>query len=287
MKFQTRIGLRVMLAMSLMGLAINSAHAQYFSNHDGYTNDGNYRVQIELSPYLWLPATSGHIGFSRAAVANHISGDFSSGVPTIGDLASTLHFSFMGAGLVRYGPYSGELDLQYVYGSQSNDLPSGPRGGSNRIYASVSYVRVAPGIGYEVYTGNVDGVPVSVDVRVGFAYFVHSEKLKGEEDLTGQVTGSGDFVQPWFGGRLDIIPAPQWRIELGALAQGLGVSGGSWGWGASLIGAYAFSDLFSADAGFRALGTDRNGGNLNTKAASNRTLSVTAYGPVFGVTLRF
>jgi hypothetical protein len=286
MTFRKTVSLCAM-ALCLFAFAGRPAQAQYFSNHDGFTDSGGYRTQVELSPYLWLPATSGHIGFARQAVASRISGNFSSGVPSIADLASTLHFSFMGAGLVRYGPYSGELDLQYVSGSQSSDLPTGPLGGHNRINVSISYFRIAPGLGYMVYSGDLLGIPVSADARVGFAYFTHSETLKGEEDLSGEVKTDGDFVQPWIGGRLDFVPGPHWRIELSALAQGLGVSGGSWGWGASLIGSYAFNSWFSADAGFRALATDRESGNLNLPQSSNRTIDVTAYGPVLGATIRF
>lgn len=268
------------IALCLACSASKPARAQYFSNQDGYTDNGAYRVQVELSPYLWLPASSGKIGFARQAVASHISGNFSTSVPSISSLASTLHFSSMGAGLLRYGPYSAELDLQYINASQSKTLLTTANGAVLRVNAKVSYVRIAPGFGYRVFTGNIHGVPVSADARIGFAYFTHSQTLKGEGSLTGEVSNDGDFIQPWLGGRVDIILTPRWRIEVGALTQGLGVSGGSWGWGASLIGSYAFSDWFAANAGFRALSADRT-------QASNRSLSLTAYGPVLGVSLRF
>jgi len=89
------------------------------------------------------------------------------------------------------------------------------------------------------------------------------------------------------GGRVDIVLAPSWRIEVSALAQGLGVSGGSWGWGASIIGSYAFNDWFAADAGFRALATDRTSGNRDNPDASERSLSLTGYRPVVGASFRF
>jgi hypothetical protein len=275
------------IALCLACLASKPARAQYFSNQDGYTDNGAYRVQVELSPYLWLPATSGKIGFARQAVANHISGNFSSSVPSISSLASTLHFSFMGASLLRYGPYSAEMDLQYINASQSKTLLTTASGAVLRVNAKASYVRIAPGVGYQVFTGDIHGVPVSADARAGFAYFTHSQTLKGEGSLTGEVSDDGDFIQPWLGGRVDIILAPRWRIEIGALTQGLGVSGGSWGWGTSVIGSYAFSDRFAADAGFRALSTDRTQGSRDTPGASNRSLSITAYGPVLGVSFRF
>jgi hypothetical protein len=149
--------------LALAGLASGPARAQLFSNKDGYSADGTYRVQVELSPYVWLPATTGSVGFASAAVANRISGNFSTSVPSASELADSLHAAFMGAGLVRYGPYSGEIDIQYVDASQSKTVFTGPNGTVLRINASSSLVRVAPGIGYQVYSGEVSGIPVSAD----------------------------------------------------------------------------------------------------------------------------
>jgi hypothetical protein len=179
------------------------------------------------------------------------------------------------------------LDLQYIDGSQSKTLLTAPSGALLRVNAKISYVRVAPGIGYRVFRGNVYGVPVSADARAGFAYFTHTQTLKGEGSLTGEVSNDGDFIQPWLGGRVDIVPAPRWRIEIGALGQGLGVDGGSWGWGASIIGSYAFNRWGAVDAGFRALSTDRTQGSRGTPDADKRSLSITAYGPIIGVSFRF
>ncbi len=262
------------------------AHAQYFSDHDGYSDSGVSRVQLELSPYLWLPAVSGHIGFAHNEVSNRIPADFGTGVPSINQLASSLHFSFMGAGLLRYGPYSGEVDLQYVSASAGKTLYTGPRGGEYRVGLNTSYVRVAPGFGYQVYSGDVLSIPTSVDARVGFAYFEHWENLNGEDKLSGRVGGNGSFIQPWFGTRIDFVPSPRWRIELAALAQGLGVDGGSWGWGASAMLSYAVSDWFDVNAGYRALNTEREHGNRDTPGSDDRSLELTAYGPVVGVSFR-
>jgi hypothetical protein len=41
--------------LGLAGLVSGPVTAQFFSNKDGYTADGTYRVQVELSPYVWLP----------------------------------------------------------------------------------------------------------------------------------------------------------------------------------------------------------------------------------------
>jgi outer membrane protein OmpA-like peptidoglycan-associated protein len=275
------------LSMAALCLAIRPAHAQYFTNHDGYTDAGQYRVQVELSPYLWLPATSGSIGFARKAVSDRISGDFSTSIPSVNALASSLHFSFMGADLLRYGPYSVETDLQYVSAFDSKTLSTTPDGALNRLHVDASYVRIAPGLGYQVYSGDVFNIPTSVDARAGFAYFENWKKLQGESNLVGEVGDSGSFIQPWLGTRIDFIPAPSWRIELAAMVQGMGVDNGSWGWGASAIVSYAVTSWFDIDAGYRALNTERNQGNRDTPDAAKRSLDLTAYGPVIGMSFRF
>lgn len=276
----------VFMLVGLAAITAQPARAQYFSDHDGFTDSGQSRVQLELSPYLWLPASSGSIGFSRQAVSNHISGDFGSAVPSLSSLASSLHFSFMGAGLLRYGPYSGEVDLQYVSAFGSKTLFTTPGGGLGRVRLNASYVRVAPGLGYQIYSGDVFGMPTSVDARVGFAYFEHWENLNGEGILTGRVGSSSNFIQPWLGTRIDFVPAPNWRIELAALGQGFGIDGGSWGWGASAMLSYAVSDWFDVNAGYRALNTERDHGTRDNASASGRSLDFTAYGPVVGVSFR-
>jgi outer membrane protein OmpA-like peptidoglycan-associated protein len=278
-----------LVAMMTIGLcfavAIKPAHAQYFSDHDGYTDSGGYRVQLEVSPYFWLPATSGAIGFARPGFANHFSGEFSSSVPPVGQIASHLHFSFMGDTVLRYGPFSGEVDLQYIdaFAGKTRFTPVGEL----RVHTNVSYVRVAPGFGYQLYGGDLFRIPTAVDARVGFAYFTHWEDLKGEGNLIGQVGGSGNFIQPWAGTRIAFIPAPSWRIEVAGLVQGFAVNGGGWGWGASAILSYAVTDWFALDAGYRALSTERHMGDFYVHdATGGRTLNFTAYGPVVGMSLR-
>ena len=273
--------------MILCGLPSTQAQAQFFSNKDGYTADGKYQMQLEVTPYVWLPATSGTLHFASPRLNDISSGNFSTGVPSVSQLANSLHGAFMGAGVLRYGPYSAEIDIQYVDASQSKTLFTDPNGGIARVNASVSLVRVAPGIGYQVYSGTVFGIDTSADARVGFSYFSTSQTLKGEGNLTGEASDNGSFAQPWLGGRISFIPAPRWRVELGALAQGFGVDGGSWGWGASFIGSYAIAKWVTLNLGFRALDTERTHGNRDTLAASRRSLSLLTYGPIMGVGFRF
>src|SRR5256885_1312933 len=98
----------VCLAFTLCG---GQARAQ-FSSRDGYSESGEYRVQVEITPYLWLPATSGTARIGGSFVGRDVS--FDSGPPSIADLAHSLHGAVVAYGLVRYGPWSAELDFQWI-----------------------------------------------------------------------------------------------------------------------------------------------------------------------------
>src|SRR5271167_152099 len=110
---------------AVAGLAAKPAQAQYFTNHDGYTDSGAYRVQVELDPYLWWPGFSGSVHFASPLVNDRTSGNFNTGLLSPKLIADTLHAAFIGAGIVRYGPYSAEMDLQYFSVSQSKTLFTG------------------------------------------------------------------------------------------------------------------------------------------------------------------
>ncbi len=275
------------MALCLAASFSPPARAQYFSNRDGYTDTGAYRVQVELDPYLWWPGFAGSVNFATPIANERLPNAFNTGLLSPSDLVHILHAAFMGDGLVRYGPYSAEMDLQYVSVSQSQDLPSGPLGRSLRVNSALQYLRVAPGVGYQVYAGNVYGVPTSLDVRAGFAFFATWQGYTGEEDLAGLSSSKNtNFVQPWLGLRADFIPAPRWRLELGGLVQGFGVDGGSWGWGASGAISYAVNTWFSVTLAARALSTERFGLGSDTLGV-RRSLHLTTYGPILGVGFRF
>lgn len=208
------------------------AQADMFSPRDGYAADGSYRVQIQLTPYAWLPASQTNFTLGPRGALN---GSTSSGIPTAQQLANSLHGAFMGYGLLRYGPWSAELDIDWVSASEHKTAVSQALGRSVNLSASASVVRVAPGFGYEVLTGNVGTIPATVDTRAGFTVFTWSASISSERNLLGGVSDSGTFVQPWLGTRVSIHASPHWRIELGGLVQGYGVGSRSWGWGTSAM----------------------------------------------------
>jgi hypothetical protein len=275
------------LAVALLAFLLfdgRAAQAQLFSVNDGYADDGKYRVQAEVSPYLWLPSVAGSVHFARPRLGTQ---DFNSGFPTAAELKNSLHAAFMGSGLLRYGPWSAEMDIQYIDASTSSTLATGRFGRVYRVNTGLSLVRVAPGVGYKVYAGDALSVPVMVDARVGFAYLATDTTLEGEGPLGGGGSSDNSFVQPWLGLRAAFVPAPRWRVELAGLVQGLGVENGSWGWGASVVGSYAVTRLIDLDLGFRALNNDRGKGSTDLSGSDGRSFSTTAYGPIAGITFRF
>jgi hypothetical protein len=76
-------------------------------------------------------------------------------------------------------------------------------------------------------------------------------------------------------------------VELGALVQGFGVSGGSWGWGASFLVSYAVTDWMVVTGGIRALKTERIEDNVGPLGSGKRSFDLVAYGPLLGVGFRF
>ena len=84
--------------LALISLASAPAQAQFFSNKDGYAPDGSYRVQVELTHYVWLPAVSGSVHLASPRASDVISGNFSSGFPSASTLANSLHGALHGRG---------------------------------------------------------------------------------------------------------------------------------------------------------------------------------------------
>ena len=278
-----RVALALLVCLALV-FACAPARADMFSPREGYAADGSYRVQIELTPYLWLPATKTNFTLGPRG---GIGGSTSTGIPTAQQLANSLHGAFMGYGLLRYGPWSAELNIDWVSLAGGKTTSSRVLGRNVTLNASASMVRVAPGFGYRVLSGDVGGIPVTMDARTGFAVFTWSSSVSSERNQLGSADESGTFVQPWLGTRVSIYPSPRWRIELSGLVQGFGVGGGSWGWGASAMVSYAVTDWMVVTGGFSAIRSSRSEETTRTFLPATRSIDMVAYGPVLGVGFRF
>jgi hypothetical protein len=254
------------------------------SPQDGYAADGTPKIHIELAPYVWLPASN-----SQATLRNGATAALSAGVPSVSQLTNVLTGAFMGMGLLRYGPWSAELDIDYVGASQDKGLPVGAVGVSRSLKFDISTVRVAPGIGYQVFNGPVAGIPATLDARVGFSWFTSSSTLGLDRigplgrERAFTIDESGEFTQPWLGLRASIYPGPRWRFQLLASGQGFGVGGGTWGWSVAAIGTWSATSWLNLNAGFIA---QHESGTL-APSRLIRELSTTLYGPVLSVSFTF
>jgi hypothetical protein len=273
--------LLLLAALTISVVSTSPARAQLFSNKEGYASDGTYQFHVELIPYLWLPALHATIGLKRPPGAS-ISINRPS--PTVSHLVNSLNGAFVGDMLLRYGPWSAEVNVDWISAHQSRTFPALPGGREDKLKLDDSVVYVAPGIGYQIIP---DFAPdqLSFDIRAGVSYFETSASASFTGSPLGGANVSYSFVQPWVGFRADYYPSPHWRIDLRAAGTGLGVDGGVWGWNALLGGSYLITRWLDVSLGFAALGTDRH--PRVRRDGSSRELSVTAYGPLAAVGFRF
>lgn len=272
-----------MVALAFLGTGIARARV---SPDDGFAPDGSYQWHFELAPYLWLPASS-----ARVELGNGASANVNAGMPTVSQLREALTGAFLGIGQVRYGPWSAQIDIDYVATSVTRSVPpisADSTGGALNTRSSL--VRVAPGFGYEVYRGAVDKVPTTVDALVGFSYFTDSTTLKltqfapdGSQLSINSLDGSVSFVRPWLGFRAAFYPWPRFRFQLNSIVTGLGIDAGSWGWGAGINLTWAATRSVNLFGGFNALGVGYKGDSGD----AIRAIHTIEYGPVIGMTFTF
>lgn len=254
------------------------------SAKDGYASDGSSKLHVEIAPYAWVPAVSGDVKLGRGA-----SRQISQGMPSLATLRNDLTGAFMGDVRVRYGAWFGELNIQYIGASVTKGLSPDILGIPRSLNAITNMTRVAPGFGYQAYNGTLGGMPVTLDARVGFAWFTSSVDLKLDRfppsgtTRVASLSQSDSFAQAWVGFRGALYPWPRWRFELTAQAQGLGIDSGAWGWATSATASWAATDWLNVIGGFMANNTSRHGDS----ARGIQSLSLTAYGPLLGVSFTF
>ena len=278
----------------LGGLVCGPAAAQ-FSPRESYTPDGAYRFSVELTPYLFLPAVDASIGLGSpfangigsrvsAAAAPAQSASVNQGVPSIAKVLESLHMAFIGDGLVRYGPYSVELDVQYVSAFDKRTLPPGPEGRTPTLKTDVSMVRLTPGIGYQVLPTDAAS-RFTLDVRAGVQYLGADVTSGIQNSPFPELSRSISDLQPWLGLRGVYYASPDWRITSDLAATGFGVNGGDWGWNGKLGVSYLITRWFDVSGGVFAMQTNQpeGAGLLNAPHA----LHLLTWGPEIAVGFRF
>ena len=265
---------------AMAGLISDPAAAP-FSARESYTPDGAYQFSVELTPYLFLPAVNASIGLNRLA---GVDASVNQGIPSLAKVLSSLNMAFIGDGLVRYGPYSAEINVQYVDAFQKRNFPPGPFSRQATLKTDVSLVRVTPGIGYQLLPTDADS-RFTLDARVGFQYLGLDANSGFEGSPFGGISRSTSDAEPWLGLRGTYYPSPNWRITADAAATGFSVNGGDWGWNGRVGVSYLVTSWFDVSLGFFAMQTNEPEGSGFLNAP--RSVHLLSYGPILAFGFRF
>jgi opacity protein-like surface antigen len=194
---------------------------------------------------------------------------------TPGDIIDALDFTFMVAGESRFGKFSFLYDALYTDLSEKGTL-GGPFAGNAKV--GVEMLLATAALGYVLHEengtllqgfGGVRLVDVKTDIRLAGG---------GPVGAGFDATVNDTWVDPIIGLRGRV--ALNEKVSLGGFA-----SIGGFGVGSDLsfdiFGGveYAFSERFSANAGFRYMSFDYKGDNAD--------LDLEMYGPVVGITMKF
>jgi hypothetical protein len=270
------------VACTLAGAA-TGARAQGFSSREGYAPDGGYQVFIELSPYAFLSRAEATVNGLGPRGNGGTSGSISAW-----KLLNSLDGAFFGNGIVRYGPYSAELNAVYVGLSSSRIFaaPGKPLNVTGHISSDATLVEA--GFGYRVYGGGLAGMDSSVDARIGARYLSWNAHSSTASDILGGSDASGDSAAPYLGMRMDLYPTPKWRLRLQGDIEGFGTNNNAWGWQGALTGSYLVTKWLDASLGIAVynVAAERDVGNPDG-TSHRQTMHLLAYGPMLGFGLRF
>jgi hypothetical protein len=262
----------------LFSLAVAQPALAQFSSQEGYAS-GAPHWTVEAQPYLWLPATSAKVGLGIAPGLD-LSG---TSRPTLANVVGSLKAAVTCDCIVRYGNWSGEVDLSYISLAGTRGFPPLlPGQPQRRLSASTSLFLISPGLGYRIWHTD----DVSFDARVGFSYSQVDASAQFQNTPLAQRDGrSVSFVQPWIGERFDYYPTPRWRLENTAAITGLGVDGGAIGWNARFGVSYLIASWFDVSLGYAASQTERN--RTGQITGVNNTINILSYGPYLATGFRF
>jgi hypothetical protein len=270
-------------AAALIAAALStSPAAAQFSAREGFTPDGTAHWSFEVTPYVFLPNVDAKIGLAHPP-GTDVSVNQSR--PTLADVVGHLTGAFVADSLVRYGNWSGELNVFYVGLETKTNLPSVlPGGPGATLKNTLSATFISPGFGYQVLPTDATS-KLALDVRAGFSYDSVSASSQFEQSLFGGTSHSSSFVQPWIGARLSYYPSPKWRVVAAGALTGLGVDGGAIGWNSRLTLSYLVTNWLDVTLGYSAIQTRREG--KSDRNGENRSIKLLAYGPVAAVGFRF
>jgi hypothetical protein len=224
------------------------------------------RVQISLTPYLWIAGVSGTLGTSAGSIPDaRVEADF-------GDVLSNLNaIPLMVAGEIRQGRFGLMADLMAI----SVEADADTRG----VVFSGGEARLRGILGSALATWRVaETQRAALDLGLGLRAFGTSTRFTLEPGLLQgrRIEREANWVNP--------IAGLRYRHDLGAswattLYGDIGGGGGDLTWQAMATIDYRLSDRTTLRAGYRWLSFERAGVALSQDIALG--------GPILGATIRF
>jgi opacity protein-like surface antigen len=232
----------------------------------GAAAEDGRRVQVALTPYLWVAGVSGTLGTTSGTIPDsRVGADF-------GDILSNLNaIPLMLAGEIRQGRLGLMTDLMVISVEAGADMPSPAfSGGEARLRGIIGSVLAAWRVA-ETERGQFD-------LGVGLRAFGVSTRFTLDPGLLPgrRIERDANWVNPVVGLR--------YRHDLGAawattLYGDIGGGAGDLTWQAMATIDYRLSDRTTLRAGYRWLSFERESGALSQDIGLG--------GPILGATIRF
>ncbi|MCX6248347.1 MAG: hypothetical protein NTW10_11495 [Bacteroidetes bacterium] len=237
-----------------------------------YPKGNPKKWNFELTPFLWIPWTSGNIR------STYVSENFD--VAAI-DLLTNLKMAFMVNAEVSKGKFFAAPSYIYTRVGSEQVRHTDNKGNDALVAARELTLNVA-----ELIVGT--RVPVSkkflIDAFLGCRYdhFKASIVAEGKFDTTN-VAETTDFWDPVIGFRANYFPHPRVPLSLRVDFGGLDI-GSNYSWTASFTGGYSVSPLIDLIVGFNAYGFEYG---AKTDKDKNVGLTMVLYGFDIGLRLHF
>jgi len=255
------------LKLVLLVLCLCAATSALNAQEKYYPNGNPDKWNVQVNPYMWLPAISGKIE------SLHSTKELT--VPGI-DLISNLKMAFFINAEVSKGKLFFTPSYTYTKVGTDKQLFTAPNG---------KEVSVAPDLTLNIFGLNVGlheavSKKLIIDPYLGVRY----NNFKTTMELTGlmqseNVEQTADFTDPLIGLRILYFPHPRVPVIFSSDVGGFGI-GSDYSWTGKLDAGYSLSPQVDLIAGFSAYGMKFTG---EPKSGSPAELKLIMYGVNLGI----
>lgn len=239
--------------------------AQPASTTPPATSADDDQWHFAILPYLWFPGMHGTVGARYREVSVHASA---------GDILSNFRFGLAGGVEFRKQRMVIPIDLMWVRLEDDKALPF-PDLGASSANVKIGEFLFTPEIGYRL----VDQKKFKADFVTGVRFWHLYENLSfSPGDLGLSASGSLNWVDPIFGGRMQFALSPKVAVNIFGDAGGFGAGANLDYQIAGLLG-YQINPKWALQAGWRYLYVDYR--------SQGTVFNVTMPGVMGGVTYTF